>query len=104
MRRIHRSFLERLRYDAVFECAGCGLREYAPRPYRFHLGPNVLCPRCGTPRVKRRRKRDYIDPMHWTLLTFLEAVFSGGKLFHCEFCRVQFYDRRRLAPETSKAD
>ena len=104
LRRIHRSFLQQLRYAAVFECSGCGTKEYAPRPYRFHLGPSVRCPRCGTPKVNKSKQRDRIDPMHWSFLTLLETVFSGGKLFHCHLCRIQFYDRRNIASDLTKVN
>jgi hypothetical protein len=33
--------------------------------------------------------------MHTGLLNSLEKL-AGGKLFHCRFCRIQFWDRRRL--------
>ena len=101
VRRVHRTLLQQLRYAAVFECSGCGLKEYAPRPYRFHFGPYVRCPRCGTPRVTQRKRRDRIDRMYWSPLTLLESVFSGGKLFHCHLCRIQFFDRRKLSPDAS---
>ena len=102
LRRIHRSLLQQLHYSAIFECPGCGIQEYAPRPYQFHFGPNVLCPRCGTTKVKRRKQRDRIDPMHWSFLTLLETLIGGGKLFHCQFCRIQFYDRRNVSPQAAK--
>ena len=103
LRRVHRGFLQQFRYAAVFEYSGCGLKEYAPRPYRFHFGPHVRCPRCGTRRVTKRRQRDRIDPMYWSLLTAAELVLGAGKLFHCHLCRIQFYDRRNLAPDAATA-
>jgi len=36
---------------------------------------------------------------HGPLNTF--ERLSGGKLHHCCFCRIQFYDRRKLAPRTN---
>jgi len=74
------------------------VEEYAPRAYRFHFGPHVRCPRCGTVKVVKRRDRDRIDPMHYGVLTMLEWLVSFGKLYHCRFCRIQFYDRRNLSP------
>lgn len=40
--------------------------------------------------------------MHWSFLTLLETIFSGGKLFHCHYCRIQFYDRRNVGAEVSQ--
>ena len=101
LRRVHRSVLQQLRYAAVFECSGCGLKEYAPRRYRFHFGPYPRCPRCGTSRVSKRKNRDRIDPMYLGPLTLLESLLGGGKLYHCHFCRIQFYDRRKPSPDAS---
>jgi hypothetical protein len=36
--------------------------------------------------------------MHTGFLHLLERV-SRGRLFHCKFCRLQFYDRRKTAAE-----
>jgi hypothetical protein len=32
---------------------------------------------------------------------FLHLIerLAGGRIYHCRFCRVQFHDRRELAPE-----
>jgi len=30
-----------------------------------------------------------------------EKFAGGNKLYHCCFCRVQFYDRRKLMPRTN---
>jgi DNA-directed RNA polymerase subunit RPC12/RpoP len=73
--------------------------QYFPRHYRFHLGPSARCPRCGTYRIAKLRGPDRIDPMASGFLNWLERR-SGGRLYHCCFCRVQFYDRRGLATET----
>ncbi len=99
LQRVHRTWLQQLRFKAVFQCRQCGSWGYAPRQYRFHFGPHVQCPRCGSTRVNARQTRDRIDPMHRSLLTFVEWILGRGKLYHCYFCRVQFYDRRNLAPD-----
>jgi hypothetical protein len=99
LRRIHRTFVERFTYMAIFECRDCHTVSTAPRRYMFHLGEFCRCPRCGTFRVSKLKKRDQIDPLDWGFLHTLERLF-GGRLFHCRYCRVQFYDRRGLAPES----
>lgn len=70
-----------------------------PRRYRYHLGGEARCPNCGTARLSKLKERDGIDPMQSGFLNLLER-WAGGKLYHCCFCRIQFYDRRTLAPRT----
>jgi hypothetical protein len=36
--------------------------------------------------------------MNTGVLNMLEKA-AGGKLYHCRYCRVQFWDRRRLHAE-----
>jgi hypothetical protein len=92
--------LERFSYLAIYECRECENEEFIPRQYTFHLGENARCPRCGTLRVTKLRMPDKIDPMATGLLNRLEKM-AGGSLHHCCFCRLQFYDRRKLAPRTT---
>lgn len=99
VRRVHRTFAERFSYMAIYECKECGNEEFVPRRYRYHFGDVARCPRCGTLRVTRLKERDKIDPAYGGFLDLLERIVSGGKLFHCRYCRVQFYDRRRLSTE-----
>ncbi len=102
LKRVPRAFLERLSYMAVFECPRCSREEYVPRRWRYHLGPECRCPKCGTYRVSKLRERDKIDPLHTGLLHLLERLM-GGALHYCCFCRLQFYDRRKLAPRGAAA-
>jgi transcription elongation factor Elf1 len=92
LKRNHRSWLQRLVYVAMFTCPDCGHDEFVPRlSYRF--GSGCRCPRCGTPKVTKLRERDHIDRMQaglWNLV----ARLTGGQLYHCCLCRLQFYDRR----------
>ncbi len=94
--RVHRTLAERFSYLAIYECAACETEEFFPRRHTYHFGPNARCPRCGTFRLSRLRERDPIDKMAWGILNVMERM-AGGRLFHCCFCRVQFYDRRPLA-------
>ena len=99
LRRVHRTFLERFSYMAIYECKDCHQEMCIPRRYRYHLGPEVRCPHCGTTRLSKLKERDGIDPMRSGILNLAERL-AGGKLYHCCFCRIQFYDRRHLAPRT----
>jgi transcription elongation factor Elf1 len=98
LRRIHRSFWERFAYLAIYECRDCKEINCVQRPYRHHFGEWCRCPHCGTVRVSRLRSRDKIDPMYSGLVNSVKKLVGGG-LHHCKFCRVQFYDRRPLAPD-----
>jgi hypothetical protein len=94
LRRVHRTFLERLSFMAKYKCRDCQSAESVPRPYRFHFGARCRCHRCGTYRVSKLKVRDKIDPMEGGFLNLLER-WAGGKLYHCKFCRIQFRDRRK---------
>jgi hypothetical protein len=100
LRRVHRTFFERFRYLAIYECRDCENEEFIPRHYTYHFGENARCPKCGTVRVTKLRIPDKIDPMFPGVLNRAEKMM-GGVLHHCCFCRVQFYDRRKLAPRTT---
>lgn len=103
VRRVHRSFSERFSYMAIYACRECEHEEFVPRRFRYHFGPHARCPRCGTFRIVRLKERDKIDGYYGGFLDFLERIFSGGKLHHCRYCRIQFYDRRRLATDPAPA-
>jgi hypothetical protein len=47
--------------------------------------------------VVKLRAPDRIDRMQTGFLNMLERFAGKGKLFHCRWCRLQFYDRRPLA-------
>jgi hypothetical protein len=51
--------------------------------------------------VVRLKERDRIDRVHGGVLNLLERLAGGGKLHHCRWCRLQFYDRRQLASEVT---
>jgi hypothetical protein len=83
---------------AVYECRECHAEQSVPRRYRYHLGTTCRCPRCGTFRVVKLKERDHIDPMNTGFLNLVERL-AGGTLRHCRYCRLQFFDRRSVAPE-----
>jgi DNA-directed RNA polymerase subunit RPC12/RpoP len=98
MRRVHRTLMERFSYLAIYSCKECHAEDNLPRAHRLHLGKAARCPKCGTFRITRLKEPDHIDPMHTGVLNMLEQMASG-KLFHCRYCRIQFWDRRRLLAE-----
>jgi hypothetical protein len=99
LRRVHRTFFERFNYMAIYECPKCEREEFVPRRFRYHLGPVCRCPVCGTLRVVRLKERDRIDRLLSGFLNLLERLAGGSRLYHCRWCRMQFYDRRKLASE-----
>jgi cytoskeletal protein CcmA (bactofilin family) len=54
------------------------------------------CPRCGTTRLRRRTRPDRIDQLESSPFNRIQRVF-GAQLYHCIYCRYQFYDRRGMA-------
>lgn len=80
---------------AIYWCGQCKEKQVVPRPWMYHFGPSARCPLCGTHRVTKLKTRDRIDPMRTGLLNLAERL-ARGQLYHCRFCRVQFYDRRNL--------
>ena len=101
MRRVHRTLLEHFAYLAIYQCRSCQREQHLPRPFRLHFGPHARCPKCGTFRVTRLGEPDGVDRMQGGLWNLLERLSRGG-LYHCRFCRVQFYDRRPPASQLSE--
>ena len=84
---------------AAYECHKCEIEELVPRRFRHHFGPACRCPECGTYRVVRLKRPDKIDRRHGGFLNLLERLISRGRMFHCRWCRLQFYDRRAVAAQ-----
>ncbi len=85
---------------AIYQCRQCHDISTVPRRFRYHLGEKCRCPKCGTYRISMLREPDTIDPFNKGLLNWLEKL-AGGRIFHCKFCRLQFYDRRKTPKELS---
>ena len=47
------------------------------------------------------KQPDKIDRKHGGFLNMLERLAGKGRLFHCRWCRVQFFDRRALATDAA---
>jgi len=102
LQRVHRTFGEKFLYVGMYECRQCRTRKPEPRWYALYTGDYPRCPRCGTYRLTRLAKRDKIDRMHNGLLNLLQKI-ARADLYHCRYCRVQFYDvRRPVAPEVKE--
>ena len=79
------------------------MRRPEPRWYALYMGDYPRCPLCGTYRLTRLAERDHIDPMYKGPFNLAQRIF-GADLYHCRYCRIQFYDRREpIAPEAKDA-
>jgi len=97
LRRVHRTLLERLGYMAIYQCQRCREEQVVLRRWRYHLGAGARCPLCGSRRITKLKAPDKIDRMQSGFLNFVERL-ANGKLYHCRFCRIQFFDRRDFPP------
>ena len=57
------------------------------------VSPRSACPECHTQKVFRRIRPDKIDPMIKSFSSIVRGLL-GGTLYHCYYCRIQFYDSR----------
>ena len=62
---------------AIYECRKCEKEQYAPRRFRYHLGPSCRCPICGTYRVVRLKAPDKIDRKHGGFLNLVERLLPA---------------------------
>ena len=93
MARSHRNFFEKALFSIVFKCRACGVRTGEKHRFFSHFGKHAQCPRCGTKNLEKRSSRDKIDRVLKSPISMLQAAL-GGHLYHCTFCRIQFYDLR----------
>lgn len=94
--------MERLLYSEVYRCEHCRERVRKSR-VDLRNAHYVKCPRCHSVDLSVLRRRDKIDAMRPGLVNFLSRL-AGGKLYHCWFCRLQFYDlRQRFNAATADA-
>lgn len=77
----------------LFECPQCKEVRKIARRYTYYLSDEARCPLCGTYRLRLLAERDHIDRMSHNPLSLLQRMM-GGHLYHCRYCRLQFYDRR----------
>jgi DNA-directed RNA polymerase subunit RPC12/RpoP len=93
LRRSKRRFIDRLRYLEAYRCQGCGARYHVTVASRLRLARYAKCPKCSYQDITAMRRVDKIDRMRGGIFNLIHRVF-GGQLYHCWFCRLQFYDLR----------
>src|SRR5437899_935863 len=68
-------------------------------------GDQVRCPHCKTTRLRVLKKLDRIEKLYGNPLMNRMRANRGDTIYHCVFCRLQFYDPRKPgrqpAPEAS---
>jgi hypothetical protein len=97
---VSRGLWQRLAYRKIYLCPCGNSRTVEPRPLYSAV---ARCPKCSGTQLRRRSKRDGIDPLLRNPFRMAQMLL-GGTLYHCEYCRIQFYDlRSRLRdPEPPK--
>lgn len=59
------------------------------------LSLNVCCPRCGTRDLRVFTRIDSIEGMYNNPFSRVQQLF-GATLWYCQWCRLQFFDCRKL--------
>ncbi len=99
--RVRRSLLQRLVFRAFYRCAECNTRVSRPRAFLAIFRPYAQCPRCDTRDLSRLAVKDKIDRTSSNPIRRMLKLL-GCPLYHCTFCRMQFRDWRKLAPNSRR--
>jgi hypothetical protein len=68
-------------------------------------GDNVRCPHCQTLRLKVLPKIDRIEKLYGNTLMNRIRARRGDTIYHCVYCRMQFYNPRKpVGRPTAMAD
>ena len=93
LRRSKRRWFERFQYLEAYRCEKCRARYHVTLASRLQLSRFAKCPKCRYQDIKALKRVDKIDRMRGGLFNLIHKLM-GGKLYHCWFCRLQFYDFR----------
>jgi len=93
MVRSHRRLWEKPIYSFVHKCRECESRVRTKHRLLEYVSGPAKCPHCGDREIQRRSTRDKIDRTLRTPFSVVQSLL-GGQLYHCGFCRIQFYDLR----------
>jgi hypothetical protein len=93
LRRSRRSLLERFGYSKAYRCKQCQLRVRISHAEDSRGLQFASCPKCRSFELTAPRRVDKIDRMLKSPRSLLQRML-GGRLYHCWFCRLQFYDVR----------
>jgi DNA-directed RNA polymerase subunit RPC12/RpoP len=103
LRRSKRRNLDRFQYLEAYRCQGCGARYHVTLGSRLNLARFAKCPKCRYQDITALKRIDKIDRMRRGLFNFIHRIL-GGQLYHCWFCRLQFYDFRPRKENTKRSD
>jgi uncharacterized protein with PIN domain len=95
--------VQRLYAVAAFKCPQCESRMYHRRQFLGAFHRYTQCPQCGTAKLSRLKSIDYVDQLNKNPLRLLLRMF-GAPLYHCTFCRLQFWDLRARHPGVASAE
>ena len=96
--RKRRNLVEKLFDRATYLCESCDRAFHMRRSFFSVFRRYTECPKCSTRQLGRLASPDRIDRMTLNPLRRALAVL-GAPLYHCTFCRYQFRDWRKRAPE-----
>ncbi len=98
MLRARRNLWERAVYGVLVRCRTCDRRIGQKHLFYNYFKWTTRCPCCGGAVLEKRVKADKVDRLLWNPYRLAQRLLGGG-LFHCELCRVQFYDLRGMGCE-----
>jgi DNA-directed RNA polymerase subunit RPC12/RpoP len=93
---------DRVRYLEAYRCHDCGTRYHVSIASRISLSRFAKCPKCRYQDIRPMKRIDKVDSMRRGVFNFAHKIL-GGQLYHCWFCRLQFYDFRPLRKEKNQA-
>jgi DNA-directed RNA polymerase subunit RPC12/RpoP len=93
LRRSRRKLFERFGYVKAYRCKDCKARVRLGVASHAKKLKYASCPKCHTHELTAPRRVDKIDKMVGGPRSFFQRLM-GGKLYHCWYCRLQFYDLR----------
>jgi len=104
MTRRHRKWYQRFKYKQLLQCRKCGNEAQTLREFTLKPTAIVQCPQCHTLKVSRRIAPDKIDPVIKSFWSIVQGLL-GGRLYHCNYCRIQFYDlRHSVKPPANRTE
>ena len=105
-KKVRRTPWERLICGSAYQCQECK-RRYRfmnlrwSATFRFIFSRYTVCVKCGRPDVHGFHRRDPIVDRSWHPLSLIQQVVFAPRR-HCPYCRLQYFDVRRVAPHTRR--
>lgn len=92
--RTRRTPLQKVFNEAAFQCPKCGDSLFFKRRLFQRFSFCSQCPQCGTRHLSKLRSVDRVDRLNKNPLRLLLGILHAP-LYHCTFCRLQFWDLRK---------